>query len=179
MSDFDCLIAHRRSVRAYDSSETLIPGEIEEIVRAAQEAPSWKNQQTSRYHVALSPEAREAVLACLPERNRHNAQHASALVVTSFVTGNVGFDRDGQPINELGDGWGIYDLGLHNALFLLKATDLGLDSLVMGIRDAEALQAALQIPANEKVVAVIALGRRAIDPIRPDRKPLPEILTIK
>ena len=56
---------------------------------------------------------------------------------------------------------------------LLKAAELGLDTLVMGIRDGEALRELLNIPDSENVVAVIAVGYRGQEPPeRPKRKEL-------
>ena len=92
---------------------------------------------------------------------RKNSAGAGALIVTTFVKGLVGFDNDGNPVNEAGDGWGYYDLGLQNENLLLKATELGLDTLVMGIRDGEAIREMLNIPETENVVAVIAVGYKA------------------
>ena len=89
----------------------------------------------------------------------------------------AGFDKDGTPSNELGNLWGAYDLGLHNENLLLKARDLGLDTLVMGIRDAKAIQRLLQIPAQEIVVSVISVGYKAMDPKKPARKELEDIVT--
>lgn len=165
----------RRSVRAYNPAKPVEQSQIEQIIRAAQEAPSWKNQQTSHYHVAISPQSVAAVRACLKESNQAKVAGAPALVVTTFVKDIVGFNREGQPDNEIGNGWGLYDLGLHNSLFLLKAAELGIDSLVMGLRNADALRSVLNIPDNEVIVAVIALGHRAETPERPPRKPLANI----
>lgn len=77
---------------------------------------------------------------------------------------------EGNPVNELGDKWGAYDLGLQNELLLLKARELGLDTLIMGIRDGEKLRKALDIPETQDVVSVIALGYRDINPDMPARK---------
>lgn len=41
---------------------------------------------------------------------------------------------------------------------LLKATELGLSTLVMGIRDAAKISEILEIPENEAVVSVISVG---------------------
>lgn len=172
---FDDVLVARHSVRTYDSDKTMSQSEVEEMILAAQMAPSWKNQQTSRYHVAISPEWVAAVRSCLKESNQSKVAGAPVLVVTTFVKNIVGFNREGQPDNEIGNGWGIYDLGLSNALFLLKAVELGVDSLVMGLRNADKLHAALNIPDNEVVMAVIALGHRAEEPERPPRKPLSDI----
>ena len=83
--------------------------------------------------------------------------------------------NDGNPVNEAGDGWGYYDLGLQNENLLLKATELGLDTLVMGIRDGEAIREMLNIPETENVVAVIAVGYKAKEANMPKRKEVEEI----
>ena len=113
---------------------------------------------------------------CLPEFNQANSDGAGAYIVTTFVKGLVGFDKNtGSPVNEAGDGWGYYDLGLQNENLLLKATELGLDTLVMGIRDVEAIREMLNIPETENVVAVIAVGYKAKEANMPKRKELEEI----
>ena len=107
---------------------------------------------------------------CLPEFNQKNAEGA-ALVVATFVKGCVGFDRlSGEPVNECGNGWGYYDLGLQNENFVLKAKELGLDTLIMGIRDGEAIRNFLDVPENEQVVSVIAVGYGAKDVQMPKKK---------
>ena len=78
--------------------------------------------------------------------------------------------REGNPDNECGNGWGYYDLGLHNENFVLKAKELGLDTLIMGIRDGEAIRKQLSIPDTETVVAVIAVGYGKTTPEKPKRK---------
>ncbi len=172
--EFQHLIESRRSVRKYADKE--VPRElVEEIIKAAQEAPSWKNQQTSKYYCVLSKEKREAVrTSCFPSFNEQRSINA-VLIVTAFEKDNVGFDDNGQPINELGNGWGCYDLGMQNMLFLLKAKELGLDTLVMGIRDADKLRAALDIPADEEIGAVLALGYADEEPKRPRRREIDDI----
>lgn len=59
-------------------------------------------------------------------------------------------------------------------VLLLKASELGLSTLVMGIRDAGKLREILSIPEEEQVVSVIAVGYAAADPVRPARKPTQE-----
>ncbi|MCR5539741.1 MAG: nitroreductase [Ruminococcus sp.] len=175
--EFQNLIESRRSVRKYAEKE-VTRDQVEEIIKAAQEAPSWKNQQTSKYYCVLSKEKREELrTTCFPSFNEQRCMNA-ALIVTAYEKNNVGFDDNGQPINELGNGWGCYDLGLHNMLFMLKAKELGLDTLVMGIRDAEKLRAALNIPENEEIGAVLALGYADEEPKRPRRRELSDIAKI-
>lgn len=175
MKTFDEIISERRSVRNYDSDKQVDRKVVEQLIGAAIEAPSWKNKQTSRYHIVASPEMREKLKACLWSQNQITVKDAPVLIVTTFVKGIVGFEKDGTPSNELGDGWGIYDLGLHNALLILKATDLGLDSIVLGLRDAEAIRNLLHIPDEEVVVSVIVIGYRGEEFARPRRKEVAEI----
>lgn len=175
MKTFDEIINERRSVRHYAPDKPVSKAVVETLIKAAIEAPSWKNKQTSRYYVVMTPEMRRKLKECLWLQNQMTVKDAPVLIVTTFKKGIVGFEKDGSPSNELGDGWGIYDLGLHNAFLLLKATDLGLDSIVLGLRDAEAIRNLLNIPEDEMIVAVIGIGYRSEDSIRPRRKEIEEI----
>ena len=173
--EFDRVIGTRRSIRAYKAGMHVSPETVEEILRTASQAPSWKNSQTARTYVVLEePMLSKVRETCLPEFNQRNCRNASALLVTTFVKGSSGCDNEGNPANELGNQWGAYDLGLHNAFLILKARDLGLDTLIMGIRDGEKLRELLSIPQQEQVAAVIALGYRDADPQMPRRKELSE-----
>ena len=165
----------RRSVRSYDAEKMVSKEQVEQIIRAAQLAPTWANTQTGRYYAVLSSDKLEKVRKeALPEFNQ-NASAGAALIVTTFVKGMAGF-MQGNAANELGDEWGAYDLGLQNAYMILKASELGLDTLIMGIRDSAFLRAELDIPENEEVAAVIAVGYRAAEPKFNPRKDLAEIV---
>ena len=170
------VLESRRSVRSYDGTKKVTKEQIKELVEAGILAPSWKNSQTARYYCIYDDAAIEKfAAACLPEFNQ-NSSSGSVLVVTTFVANRSGFDRSGTPDNECGNGWGYYDLGLHNENFLLKATELGLDTLVMGIRDAAQIRTMLEIPETETVVSVIAVGYGAKQPAKPKRKQADDIL---
>lgn len=160
----------RRSVRSY-LPRAVEPEKITAILAAASLAPSWKNSQVARYYVASSPQAVEAVREALPPFNRESCQNAPVLVVCAMVSHRSGFERSGEATNEIGDGWGCYDCGLAHMNLLLKATELGLSTLVMGIRDAEALRRLLDIPANQAVLGVIAVGYSDLAPEMPPRRP--------
>ena len=60
---------------------------------------------------------------------------------------------------------------------ILKATELGLGTLVMGIRDEKAIRELLNIPAQETIVSVIGIGYPDIEPTMPKRKTLEEVST--
>ncbi|MCR4860158.1 MAG: nitroreductase family protein [Bacteroidales bacterium] len=174
-TSLDALYASRRSVRSYDASKSISEAEVRTLLEAAQQAPSWANTQTSRYYVALSPEKVAAAKACVGERNAANVAGAPVMIVSTFVKGRSGFGR-GQATNEIGDGWGAYDNGLSNAYLILKARQMGFDTLIMGYRDSDGLRALFGIPAEEEVMAVIALGYRDAEPGQPVHKALDEIV---
>ena len=171
---FDEVIATRRSVRDYDSSKTVTEAQVREIISAAQDAPSWANTQTSRYYVAISPDKADAVREVIGERNKKVTAGAPVFMVSTYVRGLSGF-FNGNIFNEIGDGWGAFDNGLSISYLVLKARSMGLDTLIMGMRDSDELRVLFGIPDNETVMAVIALGHRASDPVKPVRKPLDEI----
>ena len=171
--EFKELIKVRRSIRKY--AEAVIPHEdLEAILKEAQQAPSWKNLQSARSYVAESPEILEKLRkAVLPDFNQKNSANA-VLIVSTFVKGLSGYSG-ANPSNEHGDIWGAYDLGLHDAYLVLAAADAGYDTLIMGIRDADAIREMLAIPEEEEIFSVIALGKRDQEPLLRPRKELAEV----
>lgn len=167
--EYSQVLNNRKSTRHYIDkkvdSELLI-----EMLKAANLAPSWKNSQTARFYVANGEKSKNAVREALPEFNRKNTENAAAYIISTVVLNRSGFDRDGTAVTEIGNGWGFYDLGLNNMALLLKATELGLSTLVMGIRDGENLRKKFDIPETEAVVSVIAVGYTDADIVRPNRK---------
>ena len=174
--EFSELVESRRSIRSYAPDTTITKEELEDIIKCAQQAPSWKNSQTARYYVAYTKEAVSNVITkTLPEFNQNSSANSAAIIVTCFEKTRSGFERDGKPTNELGDEWGAYDLGLSNMLLCLKARELGYDTLIMGIRDDKALRSELSIPDSQEVVAVISVGKRQADPNKPARKEIDHV----
>ena len=175
--EFKTLIEKRRSVRAFDG-RPVTREQIETIARDIQMAPSWKNSQTGRVYAAFSPAFVDGVRKALPEFNQRSTEKAPAFLVTTFKKGIAGFTAEGTPTNELGQGWGAYDLGLRDAYLILSASEQGLDTLIMGCRDAVALRKLFSIPDDEEIAAVIALGYRAGEPVFRPRKPVEELVRI-
>ena len=172
--EFTELIKERRSVRAYREAE-ITHEELLGIMKEAQMAPSWKNMQASRCYIVESPGKVSAFRkGALPEYNQNSTAKASAYIVTTFVRNTVGY-LDGKPQTELGNKWGAYDLGLHDAYLLLAARNAGWDTLVMGLRNVEYIRETLGIPAEEDVVSVIAVGKRSAEPVLRPRKETEEV----
>lgn len=171
---FEDVITSRRSVRSYDASKSISEAEVRELLSATQQAPSWANGQPSKYYVAISPEKLDAVKELIGS-NKRNVEGAPVLIVSAFEKGKSGFFR-GEQTNELGDLWGAYDNGLSNSYLVLNARAMGYDTLIMGMRDSDALRALFNIPDEEIITAVISLGYRAADPSQPVHRQLDEIV---
>lgn len=176
-STFDQLVSERRSVRSYDATKKVTEDEVRTLIATAQEAPSWANVQGTSYYAVMSQDKLQALQPIMGS-NAKNIADVNVVLVTTFKQGASGF-FDGQASNELGDGWGAFDNGLSNAFLILKAKDMGFDTLIMGLRDADGLRRLLDIPNDEVVTSVIALGYGKAVPNRPMRKLLHEILHIK
>ena len=58
---FDEVLTSRRSIRAYDATKKISEAEVRQLLLATQEAPSWANQQPTKYYVAISEEKVKAV----------------------------------------------------------------------------------------------------------------------
>ena len=171
---FDEVLTSRRSVRSYDATKKISEAEVRELLTATQEAPSWANQQPSKYYVAMTPEKLAAVQELIGG-NKRNVQGAPVLIVSTFERGKSGFFQ-GNPANEVGDGWGAYDNGLSNCYLIMQARAMGFDTLIMGMRNADKLRSLLNIPENETIMAVIALGYRKNQPVQPRHKQLDDVV---
>ena len=176
--DFQTLLEKRRSVREYNSDKKVSKEEIVEIVKAVQNAPSWKNSQTARYHIVLSEDKAEKLREeCLPDFNQNSTKGAAGYLVATYKKNMSGFNiHTGEAVNELGNSWGCYDLGLSNAAFILMAKEKGIDTLIMGIRDEKKIREMLEIPEEEIIASVIAFGYTDIVAEKRPRKELDEIL---
>ena len=177
--EFQTLIENRRSVRKYSPNTDISKEQIQQLIKAALEAPSWKNTETGRYYCVLSEDLKQKLRKeCLCYANNDIKTEHAALIVTTFVHNRAGFQKDGTPDNEIGNGWGCYDLGLQNENLILKAAELGLSTLIMGLRNADKIREMLSIPESETIVAVIAVGTADEEPSRPKRRELDDVLKI-
>lgn len=177
--ELDEVLNKRKSTRRQYLSKKVDDNVIRQVIEAAILAPSWKNSQVTRYYIAKSKEALQQVKNALPEFNQENVGQAPVLIVSTIVLNRSGYNKDGTPTNELGNGWGYYDCGMHNMNLLLKATELGLSTLVMGIRDEQKIKEIFAIPDNQSVVSVIALGYSDMEIERPQRKTFEDIVVMK
>ena len=176
-SSFDEVVAARRSVRSYDPNKKISEDQVRTLIATVQEAPSWANVQATRFYAVMSDAKLKEVKAAMLN-NQKTVADVPVLIVTTYKRDQSGF-FNGEAANEVGNGWGAFDAGLSNAFLVLKAKEMGFDTVIMGLRDANALRYALSIPSEEVIMSVVALGYGNQEPRRPERKALNEVLHIK
>ena len=177
--DAQTCILTRRSVRKFDPA-TIDHELMEQIISLASYAPSWKNTQISRYIAIESPEVREAIAEQYCSEGHHNKEiirNCPLLIAQTFVKSRSGFERDGTYSTDREGGWQYYDCGIAAQTFCLAAHEKGLGTVILGIFDRPALEKHLNLPENQELVALIALGHPADQPAAPRRKGVEDLLT--
>ncbi|MCH3942200.1 MAG: nitroreductase family protein [Atopobiaceae bacterium] len=142
------VIDRRRSVRAYQSRE-VEPGKIEELLRAAMQAPSAGNQRPWEFLVVRDRDALERLSAMSPY-----AKHIAKAPVALVLLGRKGRMR--FPGN-----W-EQDMGAAAENILLEATEQGLGAVWTGVcpvpERMDAVREQLSLPDELTPFAVIAVG---------------------
>ena len=171
--DAQTCILTRRSVRKF-TAQPVSRELLEQIVSLAAYAPSWKNTQISRYLAIEDPAVRNVIAEeyCLPGGNNNPAiiKSCPVLVAQTFVKNRCGYNRDGSFNTDREEGWQYYDCGIAAQTFCLAAHDLGLATVIMGVFDRKRLQAYLQVPEDQELMALIAVGYAAETNPAPKRK---------
>lgn len=175
--EFTELVEKRRSCRNYLNGD-IKKEDLEEIIRVALQAPSWENREVGRYYVAISEEAKKLIYDGFPGFNKEATKNA-AYIISCFKKGEAGCDKINHYVDRQGDEWGAYDLGLQNSYLMLKATELGYDTLVCGLRDELAIREYFNIPEDEEIMPVIAIGKKAKELHNVKRKDVKDVLKVK
>ena len=177
--DAQTCILTRRSVRKF-TDEPVSRELLEKVVALAAYAPSWKNTQISRYIAIEDPAAKQEIVDrfCLPGTNNPSIiASCPVLIAQTFLTGRSGFNRDGTCNTQWGDAWQYFDCGVAAQTFCLAAHDLGLGTVIMGVFDRKRLQAYLEIPQDQELMALIAVGHPAEVGPAPKRKDVDVLLS--
>lgn len=177
MEALEC-IKTRRSVRKF-TEQPVDRVLLEQVVAAAAYAPSWKNTQIARYTVVTDPAKKQRLAdECMMDFafNQKTSSHAPALVVVTAITGRSGYERDGSFSTSQGTHWQSFDAGVAAQTFCLAAHALGLGTVIMGIFDEAKVRAVLDLPAEQMVSAIIAIGHPAEQPVCPKRKDVDTLL---
>ena len=174
----DCILT-RRSVRKF-LDKPVEHEVLEQVIATAAYAPSWKNTQISRYMAIEDRAVLEAICKdFLPEHNANIVSGAPLLIAQTFIKHRCGYERDGTPTTERGDGWQMFDCGIAAQTFCLAAHEAGLGTVIMGIFPHKELGEFLNVPEDQELMALIAVGYPAEQPNAPKRKDVEVLLSYK
>lgn len=179
MNAIDC-IESRRSVRKF-KADSIDHSLIEEIVKTASMAPSWKNTQIARY-TAVEGALKDKIASECTSAYPHNGdiiKDAPMLMVVSFVKSRSGFERDGSYSTNKEGGWQMFDAGIATQTFCLAAHDKGLGTVIMGIFDDLDVAKDLELPDTQEVACLIPIGYPDETPVAPKRKDISDLLSFK
>ena len=175
MNVAECLET-RRSIRKY-TAEPVDHSVVDSIVSLASYSPSWKNTQITRY-IAIEDSSLLAEIAdkYTPEYNSNIIRQLNVLIAVTFKKGRCGYERDGSFTTKKGDRWQMFDVGVACQSFCLAAWDHGLGTVIMGVFDEDGISKLLDLPEDQELAALIAIGHPDIEPAAPKRKSVDELL---
>jgi len=115
----------------------------------------------------------------LPEHNANIVSGAPLLIAQTFIKNRCGYERDGSFSTQRKDGWQHYDCGIAAQTFCLAAHDSGLGTVIMGIFPNKELGEFLNVPEDQELMALIAVGWPDQEPVAPKRKDVETLLSWK
>jgi len=156
----------RRSVRRV-LPDPVSPETVEEVLDAARWAPSGLNNQPWRFLIVRSPEKREALARC----TRYGELLRSApAAVAVFLSRSASYSRD-KDLQGVG-------AALQNLLLAAHACGLGACWLGEILNRRKEAEAALGVPSDLELMAVVTLGWPADEGPHGDaeRRPLADLV---
>ena len=178
MNTNEC-IKTRRSIRKY-KSDAIDHSLLESLISTASYSPSWKNTRITRYIAIEDPDILNSIVNdYTPDFNSNIIKQVPMLIAVTFKKGRCGFERDGSFSTKKEDRWQMFDVGVACQTFCLAAHEAGLGTVIMGIWDEDGITKLLDIPKDQELGALIAIGYPDIDPQAPKRKTVEDLLTYR
>jgi len=170
-------IVDRRSVRKY-TNEPVPQATVEQILEAARLAPSSNNTQPWRFIVVRSPEQRRLIAG-----TSHGQEWMNTAPVHIVCLGDIRCripDYAGPPLDESSAlpelKKVIRDVAIAVEHMVLEATSLGLGTCWVAWFTQPGIRAALGIPGDQYVVAILTVGHAAEAPDARARRAMAEIV---
>jgi nitroreductase len=153
-------ILERRSVRKF-TDYYVTDGEIKELLEAARWAPSWGNTQAWEFIVVRASDLIEKITGTYGKTNPaiQCSRAASALIIGCAKTGISG-TKGVKEVTKFSD-WFLFDLGMAVQNLCLRAHELGLGTVIVGLMDHDACKDMVGLPEGYEVVVSIPVGRPA------------------
>ena len=172
-------IKTRRSIRRY-KPDRIDHSIMDSIISTVSYSPSWKNTQIPRYILIEDTSILKQIAdQYTPAYNSKIISQVPMLVALTFIKGLCGYERDGSFSTKKEDRWQMFDAGICAQTFCLAAKEQGLGTVIMGIFDEDGIANLLDIPKEQELAALIAVGYPAIEPEAPQRRSLEELRTYR
>ncbi|HBP63505.1 MAG TPA: nitroreductase [Desulfosporosinus sp.] len=163
------VVQARRSLRSY-LDKPVEQEKLEYVLESARLAPSWKNMQCWRFVVVKDVAGRAAMAESMGETNPgRKALMGAPIVIVLCAVPSESEVWEGKDFMML-------DAGLAMEHLVLAATDQGLGTCWQGLFSEDKVRAALNVPANVRVVAMTPLGYAAEERRPRPRKAMAEIV---
>lgn len=158
-------ILKRRSIRRF-TEEAVTDQELQEIFEAVRWSPSWSNTQVWEFVVVRDKELIKKVTETYQMDKGTNpatkcSLAASALIVVCAKTGVSGCYGGKETTKH--NNWFMFDLGIATQTLCLKAHELGLGTVVVGLLQHDACKQLIALPEGYEVVAVVPIGHAAVE----------------
>ena len=151
----------RYSVRAFKSTP-IEEEKLQRIIEAGRVAPTACNNQPQRIYVVKSEAYRQKLAECC-----RYIFDAPLILVIAYDR-----ERDWKNRRMPGYGSGETDAAIVCTHMMLAAWEEGIGSCWVGAFRAEDIEKALELPANERVTAMLPLGYAAADAAPAERHTL-------
>ena len=160
----DCLqtMRERRSIRRY-KQEPVSEEQLGLVLEAAQNAPSWKNQQPWTYVVLHDRQQIQALKQATGGNPKGNAYENADYFLVVCADPERSGNREGKP-------YYMTDIGITLTQVTLAAAALG-----VGAFPEQPVKALLGIPYHIRVVAITPLGVPEEAPEKRPRKPMNQV----
>ena len=143
--EFQQVLNARFSVREFQTKQ-VEDEKINEILKAAQIAPTAKNSQPQKIYVVKSDEAMAKFRQC-------TKCHFNAPL--GFI---ICYDQNQSFLGADGRQFGVLDASIVTTYMMLKATELGLGTTWVGLFDAKQTQQLFNLPQNVVPLAFLPTG---------------------
>ena len=160
-------IKSRRSIRHY-AADPVSEDTVNQLLEAANWAPSWGNTQCWRFIVIREAATRGKIAEMLQRimvdgdwvENAAMAaiKQAPVLVIFCAELHKAGYRHDGTALTPKAESWYIFDVALAMQNLCLAATGLGLGTVIVGGFDTTKVEKILGIPDSFTVVSMTPIG---------------------